>query len=285
MEQNLRLSVSLSVISNAVGTGGGKVVGFGATALACFLAMFVASSSAWGLSEGYRSNTRLHFQGGSTFKVVPPNSLLQAVVERVSRRPGSAPTWLVARVEHGSQLDRSTLTYSALADTAADAAESKALTVSPGLPTKVPGLYMVKLRGPGLGKLPPIHYQVSGQIDSQLAAPQTIALVTPRSGEKVPNDFKFKWAAKDLALFYRYELYVSQFVPYFGSQEQESDNDLSTVYQYGRLLPGHIRALSVDTLPTPALSSQSTTYWRVVGLDVGGNTVSVSPLQRVQVQP
>lgn len=246
----------------------------------CFLSF---SGMALAMSEGHTSGTRLNFQGGSTFKVVSPNSILKAVIQDMSRRAFDAPKWLVARVEHGSQLNRNSLVYSELPITKDTSASG--LMVSPALPTQAPGLYLVKPLGPGMNHLAPIHYQVSGQIDSQLAAPQTISLVTPRAGEKVAAEYKFKWESKDAAIFYRYELYVSQFVPYFGARDQDEDNDLSTVYQYGRLLPGHSRALSVADLPTPALSAQSTVYWRVVGVDVGGNTVSVSPLQRVHVQP
>lgn len=252
----------------------------GLVALVCSVIMFGLSGGALAFSEGHTTSARLHFQGGSTFKVVSPNSLLQAAVIPVFRGQVQSPTWQVARVEPGSQLDRRTLTFSTLPQVT-----DNNLRVSPALPTKVPGLYLVKPNGPGLGALAPIHYQVSGQMESQLAAPQTISLVAPRAGQKVMHDFKFQWAVKDPAPFYRYELYVSQFVPFFGSQEQAGESDLSTVYQYGQLVPGHVRALSAASVPTPALSSQSTTYWRVVGLDAGGNTVSVSPLQRVDIQP
>jgi hypothetical protein len=252
-----------------------------------FSGTFFYSGVVWSMSTGQTVSEGLTFQGGSTFKVVPPNSELYAQHHRVGGR--NASQWMVARVENGNQLVNNTLVFESLSGgTDSLVGREGSAWMSPPLPTHTTGLYIVKLAGAANRRLVQIHYQVSGQLSSQLAAPQTISLVTPRPSEKVSRQYQFQWVAEDGASFYRYELYVSRFVPFFGRGdgepgEENDKSDLSTVYQYGRLLSGRIRALSLVNMNTPTLRHDSSVYWRVVGLDVAGNTISVSPLQRVQI--
>jgi hypothetical protein len=215
------------------------------------------------------SRVDLRLSNQSRASIVPRDSLLKAIAQVQTDGNG----WLDARWEiaDGAGLQGEPL-YRPLRAVREYVGGGQILNLeSPKLPTTGSGRYLVRLsiREPqGTGEAAPLLYQVmdTGNLD-------TLALVSPADRTLLLPSTRFAWLPVTGAKAFVLELLPDQEVVGTGAEERRG----------AVMVPSDSTELQLSNLVRQGLISGQRYSWRVIALDVHGQTLSRSALRQIQL--
>lgn len=235
----------------------------------------------------------LTFDDGGRIKILPEGEKLYAQAEINFDGSGNARfQWQIA--EPGST--RGTLIFRNLQIISrALGGRSRVTLRSPPLPTKSPGVHVVRLLplSPGLGfDAPQIRYFVTpGRAIATGPVNQKITVLGPTEGAALTTDLKFSWRPTPGAAVYQIEIYPLQGGEPSAPSKAESIGGALLVYPDGKTpppitgvaLPGDRQSISLKSYSLAHLTAGQTYLWRVKAISGGGSVIGASALRRLSM--
>ncbi|WP_347329834.1 hypothetical protein [Marinimicrobium locisalis] len=161
---------------------------------------------------------------------------------------------------------------------------------SPALPTKQPGLYLLRLRvvHPSLAENDIVlRYQVSG-VSATVAERVPVMNVSTDNNTALGADTEFQWRAVPNTHAYQLALYdqpPEQRSPVEPEQPGSEPAEFDTAPTTGLMVKGSARRTRLSPAVLYQLVPGHTYYWRLVAVDASGTILAASPLQPLRTKP